>query len=186
MRYLHTAGVVHRDLRPDNIFLDWDWNVRIGGFGHSVCGKSSVDDRLLEAGKWSYLAPECFYGKFSQKSDVFAFGLILYELLVGEPAFGKEGRGLYIMKQIAIDEFRPAIPDWVAREVEELISDCWAHEANDRPSFADILARLEAMDFKLTDEVNSVKLRRFVKEVKERELANAVAASSRTKKNRSR
>jgi serine/threonine protein kinase len=47
MRYLHGCGIVHRDRRPENVLLDWDWNPRIADFGHSVSLMLS-DQRVSE------------------------------------------------------------------------------------------------------------------------------------------
>jgi serine/threonine protein kinase len=86
MRFLHRRDVVHRDLTPENILLDWDWTVKIADFGGSVSRdeqavpcQASINSR--------YRAPECYDGTFLFASDVFAFGLILFELLTGRPVF---------------------------------------------------------------------------------------------------
>jgi serine/threonine protein kinase len=75
MRYLHSQGVIHCDLNPDNILFDWDWNVRIGDFGHSI----SPDEPAIPntnpnwpAINSHYLAPECYDNQYSSENDVFA------------------------------------------------------------------------------------------------------------------
>jgi hypothetical protein len=70
---------------------------------------------------------------------------------------------------IAIDNARPKIPDFIGREVKRLISDCWKPEPHKRPSFPEILERLEEMDFRITAGVNPAKVRRFVTAVNVRE-----------------
>jgi NIMA (never in mitosis gene a)-related kinase len=106
MRYLHSQQVIHCNLAPENILLDWDWNVRIGNFGHSISPDEPVvpipDDPYHNA-HWSfpnshYLAPECYDSQYSWESDVFSFGLILYELVTREPAFPKHLNELAIAK----------------------------------------------------------------------------------------
>jgi TPR repeat protein len=178
MRYLHDRGVVHRDLRPEKVLLDWDWNVRIAGFGRSISPEvPDIPDSefpTFMSRDWRYSAPECFANQPCLKSDVFSFAMILYELIVGEaglPGLQGERAGLWIVKLVAVEGYRPPIPDWVAPKVAELIRECWAQEADDRPAFWEILERLEAMDFKLLPGVNSVKIGGFAAEMKRRETA---------------
>jgi hypothetical protein len=59
--------------------------------------------------------------------------------------------------------------------VTELITDCWADDANDRPGFWEILERLKEMDFKVVPGVNSTKIAQFVENVKKREEENDAA-----------
>jgi serine/threonine protein kinase len=117
-----------------------------------------------------YLAPECYDHQYSLESDVFSFALILYELVVGKPPFLKSLKQQSVTKLLILDNARPDIPDFVLPEVGKLICDCWATDPDDRPSFNQILQRLERMNFKLTVNVNSSKVSEFVKKVKEWEV----------------
>jgi serine/threonine protein kinase len=174
MRAVHARRVVYRDLKPQNILLDWDWSVRIAGFGRSTA--PGVPERRSPASPealWGwcsndsrYLAPECYDGTFLPASDVFAFGLILFEILAGFPAFSAR-LGRYKILRSVVEGERPEIPGSVAAGARELIEDCWAHEPDDRPTFAAIVDRLVGMEFKVTAGVNRVKLRAFVKRIEE-------------------
>jgi serine/threonine protein kinase len=84
--------------------------VRIADFGHCAVGQS-----VTLTGEWSsvsshYLAPECYHRRCSLKSDVFSFGLILFEFLTGLPAFQKKLSQHAIGKLIALENDRPDIP----------------------------------------------------------------------------
>jgi hypothetical protein len=115
-----------------------------------------------------YLAPECYSNEFSATSDVFSFGLLLYELIVGKPCFPSHWKREAILKCVTVDKWRPDIPEWIAPCVGELIADCWADDPDNRPSFVAILERLKRMQFRVFPGVNSAKLAAFVKKVKER------------------
>jgi serine/threonine protein kinase len=176
MRYLHSRGIIHRDLKPANVLLDWDWIVRIGGFSYSLVADEDGRARPPESDRFEklsvnprYTAPECFDGEPTLKSDVFSFGMILCELLSGQPGFPLKFGPHQFMKMIVLDRARPAIPDFVGEEVKRLIGDCWKDKPRKRPSFEDILERLEKMDFRITAGVDSTKVRRFVRAVKTRE-----------------
>jgi serine/threonine protein kinase len=170
MRFVHSRGVTHRDLNPDNILLDWDWNVRIADFGRS----SSLDAQPLKPpdALSRYLAPECYDGTFRRASDVFAFALILLEILTGRPAFQESLTPLQIAFIVAIDGARPDIPDSVLPPVRALIGDCWEADPDDRPSFEEIVDRLAEMEFRVIEDVKSAKVAEFVRKIEEWERQN--------------
>jgi serine/threonine-protein kinase len=80
----HQRGVIHRDLKPANVMLDGSGKVRIMDFGLAAVG--AVDD--IRAGTPAYMAPEQLLGReVTARSDIFALGLVLYELFTGRRAF---------------------------------------------------------------------------------------------------
>jgi serine/threonine protein kinase len=172
MRYVHWRGIIKYDLKPGNIFVDLDWIMRLGNFGHSVivCETSQEDindlNHFLDAG---YTAPESFENSPTFESDVFSFGVILCELLSKQPRFSRDLSHLELMKQIVLDEVRPTIPHYICADVSQLIQECFEQNPAKRPSFVEILSRLDKMDFQITPGVNSEKVRRFVTIVKSRE-----------------
>jgi TPR repeat protein len=180
MRYIHSQGVIHRNLTPDNIMLDWHWNVRVGDFGNSI----SKDERSMPTQNdhcrnqtWRscdshYLAPECYEDISVPASDVFSFGLILYELVVGKPAIPKNLKTFAVQIRLDRGDIPLDIPEFIRSDVRKLIADCWSREIADRPSFNQILDRLKEMKFKLTVNVNSSKLFKFVKEIQDWEARN--------------
>jgi serine/threonine protein kinase len=171
MRYLHSHRIIHRDLKPANVLIDWDLIVRICDFSHSLfadhCGDARCDQSANLGSPPSmdvrYTAPESIANHLNLKSDVFSFGLILYELLTGSPAFSPEIPPPALMKLISIDQLRPVIPDFISDSVRSLICECLSEHVSQRPSIAEILCQLEGMDFEITAGVRCAKVREFVK-----------------------
>lgn len=87
----HDQGVLHRDLKPANVMIDSRGRVRITDFGLATLA-DDVDGQDLFAGTPAYMAPEQLAGKeFTTASDLYALGLVLYELFTGQKAFSVSG-----------------------------------------------------------------------------------------------
>src|SRR5207302_2239828 len=81
----HERGVLHRDLKPANVMIDGEGHVRITDFGLAALAGSVADVR---AGTPAYMAPEQLSGReVTQRSDIYALGLVLFELFTGKRAY---------------------------------------------------------------------------------------------------
>jgi len=89
LEYLHTAGVIYRDLKPENLLLTRDGNIVMTDFGLSKEGLHDKDDRTgTFCGTPEYLAPEVLEGKgYGKAVDWWSFGTLVYEMLTGLPPF---------------------------------------------------------------------------------------------------
>jgi serine/threonine protein kinase len=171
MRYMHSRGIIHVDLKPQNILLDRHWRAKIGDFGLSrwmlsVCDESS---RLCTA---QYAAPEQLgssvtYGErvtcdgkfpYNEKVDVFAFGVILYEILCRRAAFQDRGRERF-----------PEVPTRIGGVMKNLIERCWSRDPSDRPSFGAIFEELEGCGFQFLADADGDEVAKSVSEVLELE-----------------
>jgi hypothetical protein len=92
--------------------------------------------------------------------------MILYELLVGQPAFPIDLTQHGIAIRVINNEL-PVIPEFLLEPTQTLIMDCWAEEPDDRPSFDEIVDRLASMNFEVIQNVNSAKLKAFVNQIEE-------------------
>jgi len=90
LEFAHQQNVIHRDIKPENILLKIKldgWNALLSDFGISAIASKIKDNSLGLTGSPAYMAPEQFYGKFSIHSDLYAVGILLYELIVGKRPF---------------------------------------------------------------------------------------------------
>ncbi len=108
----HAKGVLHRDLKPANVMLDADGNVRLTDFGLAALAEA-IDDSDVRSGTPAYMSPEQFEGReVTVRSDVYALGLVLYELFTGRRAFS--GRTMAELARQHQHELPPAPSELVA------------------------------------------------------------------------
>jgi tetratricopeptide (TPR) repeat protein len=102
--YAHRQGTLHRDIKPSNLLLDGQGTVWVADFG---LAKAADSDDLTHTGDivgtLRYMAPERFEGRCDARSDIYALGLTLYELLARRPAFDKSDRAALI-RQVTHEE----------------------------------------------------------------------------------
>ncbi len=131
----HRAGIVHRDVKPENVLLAEDGRIKIGDFGLARATSANTATGQMLLGTIAYLAPELVTrGTADARSDIYALGIMLYEMLVGEQPYKGE-QPMQIAYQHATDSVprpsarNPGIPE----QFDELVM--WATERNpdDRP-----------------------------------------------------
>jgi hypothetical protein len=109
--YLHDHGIVHRDLKPGNIFRD-DGQVKLGDYGLSKfisCSRRSGQTESI--GTVHYMAPEVANGRYGKEIDIYALGIILYEMLTGHVPFEGESVGEVLMKHLTAEPTLAEIPE---------------------------------------------------------------------------
>jgi len=142
----HERGVLHRDLKPANIMLDGRGRVRITDFGLALlAGETSQSGEI--SGTPHYLAPELFSSRTATtRSDLYALGLVLYEIFTGKRAF--EGKTLEDLRTKHERTFPPSpstlVPDLDPR-IEQTIESCIRKDPSQRPaSVSEVLVCLPA------------------------------------------
>jgi hypothetical protein len=98
--YLHDHGIVHRDLKPANIFVE-NGIVKVGDYGLSkFISGSQRTAQTQSVGTVHYMAPEISTGNYNKQIDIYAAGIILYEMLTGRVPFDGESAGEILMKHL--------------------------------------------------------------------------------------
>ena len=130
--YLHRLGVVHRDVKPGNLHLGDDGQVRLLDLGVALSGSESAEQRELHAGTPSYMNPELWDGATADsQSDLFALGVTLYQLLTGHLPYGEiepYQKLRYRRDAKPPSRLRPDVPIWLDRIVLKAV----AREAKQR------------------------------------------------------
>jgi len=149
MAYCHQNEVIHRDLKPENILITTDEQPVIMDFGLALTkGSHRVTYSNLSAtmGTPDYMAPEQIEGqRGDQRTDIYALGTIMYELLTGKMPFTGDSNMVIMAQHLngtapRLDRVNPSIPSQVAAIVATFL----ARNPNDR--YADMTALIEALD----------------------------------------
>jgi serine/threonine protein kinase/tetratricopeptide (TPR) repeat protein len=148
----HEAGVVHRDLKPANIMLDVDDDALIMDFGIARSTEGTAIGMTMAGavvGTMAYMAPEQAQGApVDQRADIYSFGLILHDMLVGRPHTGANTAVSELMRRMqtappAVRTVDPTIPAWL----DDLITRCLQPDPAARvQSMAEVVSILEQTD----------------------------------------
>ncbi|XP_006907099.1 protein kinase C theta type [Pteropus alecto] len=130
LQFLHSKGIVYRDLKLDNILLDKDGHIKIADFG--MCKENMLGDARTNTfcGTPDYIAPEILLGqKYNHSVDWWSFGVLLYEMLVGQSPFhGQDEEELF--HSIRMDN--PFYPRWLEKEAKDLLVKLFVREPENR------------------------------------------------------
>jgi serine/threonine protein kinase/tetratricopeptide (TPR) repeat protein len=136
----HRLGVVHRDLKPQNIMIDREGNARIMDFGiaRSLKAKGITDGGII-IGTPEYMSPEQVEGKeIDQRADIYALGVILYEMLTGKVPFeGDTPLSIAVKHKTEAPQDPRTLNAQVPLDLSQLILKCLEKEKNKRPQSAE-------------------------------------------------
>ncbi|KAF8641898.1 hypothetical protein HU200_067608 [Digitaria exilis] len=145
LHHLHQKNIVHSDLKPANILLDHDMVPKIADFGLAKCFNEGQTSAITKNvfGSEGYMAPECFRGAITFRSDIYSLGIIIQEILTGQ----KE----YLLVENVLESWRARFQTsqgWLehVRVCMEIALKCMEVEPSKRPLTPEILQRLEELE----------------------------------------
>ena len=157
----HARGIIHRDLKPENIKVTAEGKVKVLDFGlakalapdqsagprpelSTVTAAATVPGTIL--GTAAYMSPEqARGGSVDDRSDIWAFGCVLYETLTGRVAFGRDTLTDTLAAVVHQDVDWSRLPAETPVTVERLLRSCLEKDRNQRPSARDVQAQLAAI-----------------------------------------
>ena len=146
VEHAHSNGVIHRDLKPDNVMITADDQIKVLDFGIAKDLDDGVTQTGLGMGTVDYMAPEQYTNAkdVGPSADIYALGVVLYQLLSGRLPWNSTDSKFTIMEQKKVGKFPPptayndGIPDTVAQAIE----DCIGPDPAQRPQSARALKEL--------------------------------------------
>jgi serine/threonine-protein kinase len=143
LTYIHTLGILHRDIKPTNILFDWNYNLYLSDFGIATWLGEKPQHNGRVMGTPHYTAPELFDGYVDERSEVYSVGILLYQLLTGSLPFDGPSDWKICMHHV---ETRPLAPSFlnpsIPRPVERVI--LCALEKDPRHRYQSVEALLRA------------------------------------------
>nr|XP_039274070.1 mitogen-activated protein kinase kinase kinase 9-like [Styela clava] len=155
MNYLHNEAdthIIHRDLKSSNVLIKEqilpnddlsNKTMKITDFG--LAREMYKTTKMSAAGTYAWMAPEVIKSStFSKASDVWSYGVLLWELLTGEQPY-KGIDGLAVAYGVAVNKLTLPVPSTCPQPFKELLERCWNSNSHERPSFRTILTDLETI-----------------------------------------
>lgn len=147
LKYLHENGILHRDLKADNLLLEIDGTCKISDFGISKKSKDiySNDAEMSMRGTIFWMAPEAFHSDvenrrqgYSAKVDIWSLGCVMLEMFAGKRPWSNED-AISAMYKIGKTKLAPPIPEHVSESAKDFLSKCFIIDSAKRPTAEELL-----------------------------------------------
>ena len=156
VEHLHKKKLIHRDLKPQNLLVNKGWVCKVSDFGVSTV-RPTITRTMTCIGTPVYMAPEVLSkNKYSEKADVYSFGVLLYELFTGYIPYSRPPYDTMNQAQLMLvileESARPSL-DGMHPALAQLIQDCWNTDASLRPAMPELIVRLRRLKGQLDAEM---------------------------------
>lgn len=138
LEFIHEHKIVHRDIKPLNIFLDRNNNIKVGDFGVSKFLDPNNDLRKTKVGTPLYIAPEVVqHFPYDSRADIWSAGCALYYIIMQRVPFYSEN--VISLGFLIVNKDHDPLPESYSKELKDLIDACMQKQAEKRPSASSIL-----------------------------------------------
>src|SRR5205814_7954053 len=147
---IHSENAIHRDLHSGNMLFMQRFDISDLGF----CGPA---DKPLKSiyGNLPYIAPEVIVDKeYTFKSDIYSFGMLMWEISSGQPPFSNYGHDYYLAMDI-VNGMRPKIVSGTPLEYESLMEQCWDADPSKRPDTNTLWEKIDKINLSYEEQINS-------------------------------
>lgn len=157
--YLHSRDVIHRDIKSSNLLVDSENNsVKVADFGFATIKHENAT--MTRCGTPAWTAPEVLDPSrlalvaagddarptYTEKADVYSFGIVMWEVLTGKEPYAYGGHNLMrIVEDVVFNHKRPAIPSDCPPDFSSLMQRCWHRKPRKRPRMGEVVVELNRM-----------------------------------------
>ncbi|XP_030456245.1 serine/threonine-protein kinase STY13-like [Syzygium oleosum] len=158
MEYVHGLGLIHRDLKSDNLLIFSDKSIKIADFGVARI-EVQTEGMTPETGTYRWMAPEMIQHRpYTQKVDVYSFGIVLWELITGMLPF-QNMTAVQAAFAVVNKGVRPIIPADCLPILSDIMTRCWDANPDVRPPFTEVVRMLENAETEILTTVRKARFR---------------------------
>lgn len=145
LQYLHSLHpkIIHRDCKSENLLLDNHFTLKLCDFGLSILEPTDGSSLTERVGSPLWMSPEMLTKQaYTEKADVYSFGVCFWEFLSGEVPFGDVTQ-LEVLVQMVSSGQRPKISSSWNVDISQLIEQCWSASQNTRPTMREVIPKID-------------------------------------------
>ena len=144
LKYLHDNGIMHRDIKSENILIDSEGKIKLTDFG---CSRK-YNEELNETGMISsmkgslmWMAPEVMkQSGYGRKADIWSLGCVVIEMLTAKPPWPEAENQINLMMKVAIFNEIPGIPEGISSNCKDFLLSCLKKDPKERPTASELLS----------------------------------------------